>query len=362
VGRLRTIAIGVAAAGLLALPASAPARTITGTGKRDVIHGGKGADRLSGGRGADRLYGGAGNDRLNGGPGDDRLNGGAGKDTLRCGSGSDTAVIDSRDLIATDCERVLSARTGKRLIKMGQVPNSIPAGSAPPPGKTCHLETKTVLVQEGFGSHAMYVLKPQVVVICVDGATQGTAPPECSDGKDNDGDLAVDFPGDRGCDAATDTREYPDRVSEIEQLLVARGGFWWQQADVNQFSGVCNLYAFRITPQGDRIGTRQAWFLNPISHQCLPQTFAPSSAFTWSVSDFPAPAVNAPFTPLGTQVRIQLVAGSIIPLWLYGHDAPDDALAFTTGAPPGQAGAVFDLLWGCKSQVFPALLLPPGCV
>jgi hypothetical protein len=153
-----------------------------------------------------------------------------------------------------------------------------------------------------------------------------------------------------------------DRVSEIEQLLVGRGGFWWQQADVNPFSGVCNLYAFRITPQGDRIGTRQAWFLNPISHQCLPQTFAPASAFTWSVSDFPAPAVNAPFTPLGTQVRITLVAGSIIPLWLYGRDAPDDVLAFTTGAPPGQPGAVPDLLWGCKSQVFPALLLPPGCV
>ena len=54
------------------------------------------------------------------------------------------------------------------------------------------------------------------------------------------------------------TREYPDRVSGFEQLLTGRGGFWWQQADVNQFSGVCNLYSFRITPQGDRIGTRQA--------------------------------------------------------------------------------------------------------
>jgi Ca2+-binding RTX toxin-like protein len=132
-----------------------------------VSSGGKGADRLSGGRGADRLYGRAGNDRLFGGPGDDRLSGGA-------------------------------------------------------------LETKTVLVQEGFGSQAMYILKPQVVVICVDGAAQGTAPPECSDGKDNHGDLAVDFPGDRRCDAATDTREHPDRVAEIEQLLVGRGGFWWQ--------------------------------------------------------------------------------------------------------------------------------------
>jgi hypothetical protein len=36
----------LAAVALLVLPASAPARTITGTGKRDVIHGGRGADRL----------------------------------------------------------------------------------------------------------------------------------------------------------------------------------------------------------------------------------------------------------------------------------------------------------------------------
>jgi hypothetical protein len=155
-----------------------------GDGKRDVIHGGKGADRISGGRGADRLYGGAGNDRLSGGPGDDRLNGGAGKDRLRCGSGSDTALVDARDLIATDCERVLNARTGRRMTTTGQVPNSIPTGSPTPPGKVCHLETKTVLVQEGTGAQAQYVLKPQVVVICRDGAQTGVAPPECSDGKD----------------------------------------------------------------------------------------------------------------------------------------------------------------------------------
>jgi hypothetical protein len=352
--------IVVAVAVLLTAPA-AMARNIVGTGHRDVIHGGRGADQISGGRGADRLYGGAGNDRLNGGSGDDRLSGGPGRDTLRCGPGSDTALVDSRDLIATDCERVLNAKTGRRMTTMAQVPNSVPAGSPAPAGKVCHLETKTVLVQEGYGSRAQYVLKPQVVVICVDGATP-PAPPECSDGKDNDGDLAVDFPTDRGCDSAADAAEYPDRVTAVEELLAGRGGFWWQQADVNQFSGVCNLYAFRITPQGDRIGTRQAWFLNPISHQCLPQTFAPASAFTWSVSDFPALAVNPPFTPLGARVRIQLVAGSIIQLWIYAHDAADDALAFTTGAPPGQPGAVGDGLWGCMSQVFPAVLRPLGCV
>jgi hypothetical protein len=337
---------------LLALPAAASARTIRGSAHADVLHGGRGADSLYGGAGNDRLYGGRGNDRLSGGPG---------KDTLRCGPGKDTAVVDSRDLIGTDCERALSAATGRPVVTMDEVPGSVPAGSAAPPGKMCHLETKTVLVQEGYGSQAHYVLKPQVVVICTDGAP-GAVAPQCSDGKDNDGDLAIDYPTERGCDSPADTTEYPDRVSEIEQLLTARDGFWWQQADVNQFSGVCNLYVFRITPQGDRIGTRQAWFLNPISHQCLLSTFAPASAFTWSVSDFPAPAVNAPFTPLGTQVRIQFVGGSIVPLWLYGHDAADDALAFTSTAAPGQAGAVGDLLWGCRSQVFPPVFRPPGCV
>jgi hypothetical protein len=79
-------------------------------------------------------------------------------------------------------------------------------------------------------------------------------------------------------------------------------------------------------------------------------------------SDFPALAVNPPFTPLGAQVRIRLVAGSIFQLWIYAHDAADDALAFTTGAPPGQPGSVGDGLWGCMSQVFPAVLRPPGCV
>ena len=158
----------MAVALLLTAPA-ATARTIGGTGKKDVLHGGRGADRISGGPGADRLYGGAGNDRLSGGSGDDRLSGGSGKDTLRCGPGSDTAVVDSRDRIGTDCERVLNAKTGRRMTTMAQVPNSIPAGSPAPAGKVCHLETKTVLVQEGYGSQAQYVLKPQVVVICVDG-------------------------------------------------------------------------------------------------------------------------------------------------------------------------------------------------
>ena len=83
-GHLRSTVIVVTLAVLLTAPA-AMARTIGGTGKKDVLHGGRGADRISGGPGADRLYGGPGNDRLIGGSGDDRLSGGSGKDTLRAG-------------------------------------------------------------------------------------------------------------------------------------------------------------------------------------------------------------------------------------------------------------------------------------
>jgi hypothetical protein len=204
------------------------------------------------------------------------------------------------------------------------------------------------------------VLKPQVVVVCVDGAAPPAAP-QCSDGKDNDGDLAIDYPTDKGCDSPADTTEYPDRVSAVEQLLTSRDGFWWQQAGVDPNNAVCNLYVFRITPQGDHIGTRQAYFLNPITQQCQSQVFAPASAFTWTTSDFTPPAIGAPFTPLGTEVRIQLVAGSIVALWIAGRDDADDALAFTGVAAPTQPGATPDILWGCKSSVFPAAFRPPGC-
>jgi hypothetical protein len=250
----------------------------------------RGADRISGGAGADRLYGGAGNDRLSGGSGDDRLSGGSGKDTLRCGPGSDTALVDSRDLIGTDCERVLNAKTGRRMTTMAQVPNSVPAGSPPPAGKVCHLETRTVLVQEGYGSQAQYVLKPQVVVICVGGAQTGVAPRSARTARTTTATWPSTSPPTAAAMRWTTPGSTPiasRRSSSSWPPAAASGG---QQADVNQFSGVCNLYSFRITPQGDRIGTRQAWFLNPISHQCLPQTFAPQSAFTWSITDFPAPA------------------------------------------------------------------------
>jgi hypothetical protein len=364
----------------LVLASAADARTIQGTPRADSLRGSSGADvingrggndrldgrggndRLIGGPGRDRLYGGRGADRLDGGLGRDRLETGAGRDRLECGGAQDTVIADTRDLIDTDCERILDARTGARLLPAADIPGVHPPGAEAPPGKVCHLETRTVLVQEGFGSQAQYVLKPQVVVICVDGSTQGTpAAPQCSDGRDNDNDLATDFPTDKGCDSADDPAEYPDRVAGAEPLLTARDGFWWQQADPNQFSGVCNLYRFHITPQGDRIGTRQAWFLNPISRVCLPQTFAPAIAYTWRTTEFSGPPVPDPFKPLGTLVRLEFVGGSVVQMWLFVHSPQEDAIGFSSVAPPGQPGAVLDILYGCTSPNYPQTMRPPNC-
>jgi hypothetical protein len=330
---------------------------IIGGGGRDRLFGGAGKDRVKGGAGADRLWGDAGNDVLEGGAGRDRLETGAGKDRLACGPAGDTALADTRDRIGTDCERVLDAKTGKPLVPASDIPGAQDPGAPAPPGKVCHLETRTVLVLEGVGSQAHYVLRPQVVQICVDGSQQPGAP-ECSDGRDNDNDLTVDFPADRGCESAADTTEYPDPLSEVEPLLTSRGGFWWQTVDP---TGVCRLYVFRVTPQGDRIGTQQAWFQNPFSGVCLPQTFAPSDAFTWSVSGYNAPPVPQEFTNLATQVRIQLVVGTVIQLWLWAYSAAEDGIAFTTGAPPQQPGAVGKLMWGCTSVSFPPVMRPPSC-
>jgi hypothetical protein len=40
---------------------------------------------------------------------------------------------------------------------------------------------------------------------------------------------------------------------------------------------------------------------------------------------------------------------------------PASAPARTTRSRRPTSSCTSDLLWGCKSQVFPALLLPPGC-
>jgi len=100
--------------------------TLFGRGGDDLLHGRTGDDRLFGEAGDDELQGGRGRDALDGGPGDDRLTGGYSADRLRggagrdrivaldgtrdivdCGPGRDTAIVDRRDRVSKNCERVL---------------------------------------------------------------------------------------------------------------------------------------------------------------------------------------------------------------------------------------------------------------
>jgi len=90
-----------------------------GAGK-DRVGGGGGNDTVSGGTGKDRVNGGGGKDELKGGGGGDRLKGGGGKDELRskkggrdrvnCGKGRDIAIVDKRDKVSGNCEKVRGAR------------------------------------------------------------------------------------------------------------------------------------------------------------------------------------------------------------------------------------------------------------
>ena len=76
---------------------------ITGSTGADRLDGGAGADHLSDFSGRDRFSGGAGNDRIEA---RDRFNRGV-ADSVRCGSGGfDVAIVDARDIVARDCERV----------------------------------------------------------------------------------------------------------------------------------------------------------------------------------------------------------------------------------------------------------------
>lgn len=69
--------------------------------------GGRGADDLRGESGNDRLVGGFDADRLSGGPGNDRITSVDGeRDTVDCGSGRDVAIVDRRDRVRSNCERV----------------------------------------------------------------------------------------------------------------------------------------------------------------------------------------------------------------------------------------------------------------
>jgi hypothetical protein len=89
-----------------------------GDDRLDAGAGERGAGgRLSGDPGDDFLTGSDGPDRFSGGPGADRISGrGANdlirvrdgeRDTVRCGTGSDTVIADRRDVVRSDCNRVV---------------------------------------------------------------------------------------------------------------------------------------------------------------------------------------------------------------------------------------------------------------
>jgi hypothetical protein len=92
--------------------------SVVGEQGRDLIDGGTGSDRMLGEGGGDWIVDGhldeaSKNDVLSGGEGDDILFGDhvpAVKDTVSCGGGFDRAVVDRKDVVANDCEKVLLVR------------------------------------------------------------------------------------------------------------------------------------------------------------------------------------------------------------------------------------------------------------
>jgi len=82
---------------------------ITGGAGLDMLDGGTGADHLSDATGRDTFSGGAGNDRID--ARDRSLYGRRTPDKVRCGAGRfDVALVDRRDNVGRDCERVSRRR------------------------------------------------------------------------------------------------------------------------------------------------------------------------------------------------------------------------------------------------------------
>jgi hemolysin type calcium-binding protein len=95
---------------------------VMGEEGRDLIDGWSGSDRMVGGAGGDFLTDGligeaSKNDILSGGGGGDIIvadNVPAVKDIVSCGTGLDRAMVDRKDLVAPDCERVRVVHGSRR--------------------------------------------------------------------------------------------------------------------------------------------------------------------------------------------------------------------------------------------------------
>ncbi len=92
-------------------------KNLAGGSGNDIVAGGKGSDNLVGGGGNDYLpdgefanavkdtiYGGGGNDVI------DPINKPAVKDVVACGSSFDRVLVDRKDVVAPDCEKVFVGR------------------------------------------------------------------------------------------------------------------------------------------------------------------------------------------------------------------------------------------------------------
>jgi Ca2+-binding RTX toxin-like protein len=100
---------------------------VYGNSGRDRIHGNNGNDVLLGGDGNDSLWGDFGGDYLKGGPGVDRFFGGYGSDVIDsrdgltehvyCGGGTDRVEADLRDIVSTDCEKVVRRPAQARALR-----------------------------------------------------------------------------------------------------------------------------------------------------------------------------------------------------------------------------------------------------
>ena len=83
------------------------ADTISGDDGDDMMRGGGDPDLLLGGTGADVVSAQNGNDKIKGGSGDDKIKAqGRGSDKVNCGSGKDTAIVDVKDKVSRNCEKV----------------------------------------------------------------------------------------------------------------------------------------------------------------------------------------------------------------------------------------------------------------
>ncbi|MEM8570141.1 MAG: calcium-binding protein [Pseudomonadota bacterium] len=77
---------------------------LLGTGRADLIKGGRGNDTIDGGEGGytDRLFGDDGRDQLIGGAGHDMLDGGSGRDIMMGGRGDDSYIVDNASDLVTE--------------------------------------------------------------------------------------------------------------------------------------------------------------------------------------------------------------------------------------------------------------------